>query len=1059
MSIARYSFLPYLRRGVAAAVETPATGLRASISASLTLSDGRAARITPLQNFQVVGPGDVLGVNPSMIVRTEPKSWTTDFEPNYFVFIEFYDEDFPWRFTPSPATGSHRLQPWLTLLVLKSDEFTAISEPGRPLPAIRLSGSASDARPPADQQWAWAHVQLGAEVAAVGVTTPDPGRLTEALVTSPDASVSRLISPRRLEPRTAYHALLVPTFEAGRLAGLGLDVPTTMSGTTGVSADATELPVYHQWYFRTGAKGDFEELVRRLQPRTADPSVGLRLMDISRPGFGVPAATNPAITDADGSTLIPDNTVGFEGALKSPSMRPHGLDATSIFGADVAFVANLASTIEDSGSDGGDPIVSAPIYGRWHALARRVDPTAAERWLNSLNTDPRHRGAAGLGARVIREKQENYMRIAWEQIGDVLTANRKILGWQASVEVSAQAYSRHLKTQPKEALLPMVGPVLPRVRGSPSTLRHLLNESRVPAAVFSGSMRKLLRRRGAIARRVFGSDIPQGPVGMLAEAVNEGRASADPPRPAIAAPTLERMRDLVVPPASGWMRALDRFKLWLLLLVLLIAAFAAILLVGSLGLAGALSVAVGIAAAGAALIGWLGYREADRRAAREALDIAALTAEQVGAVEGRATFSVPRPGEIPAAGGDAGTAQRFRTAMQQFAELLSARTPPALERPKFDLAHAQASVLGALRPWVSMPLRAGSSIRIGGKPLPEHLQATITEPLMKGRTFSLLQRVMAYPDIKEPMYQPLAKLSKDFVLPNLDLVPANTITLLETNPPFIEAYMVGVNHECCSEFLWREYPTDQRGSPFRQFWDVTTVAAVAGETLAQRSERLKDIPPIHRWAAASALGSHDQRRGAAAGERIVVVIRGDLLRRYPNAMITAQRAKWATSGAAHLGIADPEGSRTLANENHDDIRYPVLGAHFAPDVQCIGFDLSAETVRGPNGLVETEAAKAAFPGPDLGWFFVIQEVPGEPRFGLDETVPEEVNPRRWDNLAWEHVAAPNGFVDVALPFLVTPPGRLDAGDPQWGANAADMAAILYQKPVMVAIHGRHMLRL
>ena len=28
----------------------------------------------------------------------------------------------------------------------------------------------------------------------------------------------------------------------------------------------------------------------------------------------------------------------------------------------------------------------------------------------------------------------------------------------------------------------------------------------------------------------------------------------------------------------------------------------------------------------------------------------------------------------------------------------------------------------------------------------------------------------------------------------------------------------------------------------------------------------------------------------------------------------------------------------------------------------------------------------------------------------------------------------------------------------WGANSADMATILYQKPVMVGVHGRNMLK-
>ena len=41
-----------------------------------------------------------------MVVRTEPLNRITNFEPNYLAFIEFYDEDFLWRYTPARANGS-----------------------------------------------------------------------------------------------------------------------------------------------------------------------------------------------------------------------------------------------------------------------------------------------------------------------------------------------------------------------------------------------------------------------------------------------------------------------------------------------------------------------------------------------------------------------------------------------------------------------------------------------------------------------------------------------------------------------------------------------------------------------------------------------------------------------------------------------------------------------------------------------------------------------------------------------------------------------------------------
>ena len=39
--------------------------------------------------------------------------------------------------------------------------------------------------------------------------------------------------------------------------------------------------------------------------------------------------------------------------------------------------------------------------------------------------------------------------------------------------------------------------------------------------------------------------------------------------------------------------------------------------------------------------------------------------------------------------------------------------------------------------------------------------------------------------------------------------------VLETNPKFVEAFMVGLNTEMSHELLWRGFPTDQRGTYFR----------------------------------------------------------------------------------------------------------------------------------------------------------------------------------------------------------------------------------------------------
>ena len=56
-----------------------------------------------------------------MVVRTEPRNWISNFEPNYLAFVEFYDEDFLWRYTPARPNGE-KLSPWLALLVLKAPD-------------------------------------------------------------------------------------------------------------------------------------------------------------------------------------------------------------------------------------------------------------------------------------------------------------------------------------------------------------------------------------------------------------------------------------------------------------------------------------------------------------------------------------------------------------------------------------------------------------------------------------------------------------------------------------------------------------------------------------------------------------------------------------------------------------------------------------------------------------------------------------------------------------------------------------------------------------------------
>ncbi|HET9442851.1 MAG TPA: hypothetical protein VFO65_05975, partial [Acidimicrobiales bacterium] len=140
------------------------------------------------------------------------------------------------------------------------------------------------------------------------------------------------------------------------------------------------------------------------------------------------------------------------------------------------------------------------------------------------------------------------------------------------------------------------------------------------------------------------------------------------------------------------------------------------------------------------------------------------------------------------------------------------------------------------------------------------------------------------PTFPQPMFQPLAELSQELVLPGVEGVPADTVTLLRANPRFIESYMVGLNHELAREMLWREFPGDRQATFFRQFWDARIGDAGAGP--------LTDIAPLAAWDPDLGLGGNATAVGGP--DMVVLLVRGELLRRYPSATVFARRAQWGS---------------------------------------------------------------------------------------------------------------------------------------------------------------------
>src|SRR6478736_2146996 len=98
MADVTYQFLSYVRTGFASSIVTPDTlgaGQPALATAPVTVNVSGAAPTPVTHNVTVYGPGDVIGISHSQIVRTDPIDGAIGVEPNYFAQIEFDRPDLP----------------------------------------------------------------------------------------------------------------------------------------------------------------------------------------------------------------------------------------------------------------------------------------------------------------------------------------------------------------------------------------------------------------------------------------------------------------------------------------------------------------------------------------------------------------------------------------------------------------------------------------------------------------------------------------------------------------------------------------------------------------------------------------------------------------------------------------------------------------------------------------------------------------------------------------------------------------------------------------------------
>ncbi len=1105
--IANYAFLPWLRQGIANTITTAdgdtSVKTRASIQVALTLSGdpvGAGAELTGAvtQNVQLYGPGDIVSFEQqavtTAILRTDPRPGITNFESNYLPAIEFYDEDFPWRYTPAAAdgTGLH-LRPWIALVVLADGEFSP-PQVNAVTKVQFITVPNANVFPPPDELWAWAHVHFNTSLSGDPnkLVSPDMSQvlpLVQSLLEqNPDIAYSRLVCPRRLQDSTNYTAFVMPVFETGRLTALGEALTTAPHATFSAWApysgkpEPTNYPFFYSWNFQTGSHGDFEYLVRLLKPQPVDSRVGTRDMDVQDPGSNLPGITDAAlagILKLGGALRVPDlDLTADELALRQkyenwdqpyPDNFETGLakfiNLPDDYATQTAEAANTASAIGPGIDDDPDPLITAPLYGRWHALTQRLlfDRTGGAvpnptNWVHRLNLDPGFRVPASFGTDVVETNTEEYMNYAWEQIGDVLAANSRIRRLLVAREVSWRWHETSVKPLAAaqfERAFAVLAPVSSRVMASPTTILYAQRSSLVPPVYTAAVTRRVMRPGSRLIRTLpFTAEVtPQN----LMTRVNSGQVSPAPPvvvPPGVT--TVDKAADATPTTVPGWIATLLSHLPWLPLAVLIATIVLALiaLLIPVAGIVIAVAIVIGGVILYRQLLRWQQLLKAPG-----SLTEAGQTPQAVDQFPKSPDFTIQMPGSTvrPAIGAtDSPTAVRFKTALREsFSLIVTTRTVSARPAPvALNLADLTTKMVTAVDPQVTIPRRGLSTISI-----PSWIRDLI------GDNFG---EVMAYPKIDLPMYEALKDISSELFLPNLNLISPNSITLIETNQKFIEAYMVGLNHEFARKLLWREYPTDQRGSYFRQFWDPRSYRDTDNLTPDQLKEKLYDIPELHRWALTSNLGDHNNRATLEKGEEAVLVIRGELLKRYPTAVIYAHHAQWTLNKGGSIDHTQPRTLQDIDAAFEDNpppsiVRTPLYEAKIDPDIYFFGFDLT---------ITEAKGGPGNSPSDDPGWFFVIKERPGEPRFGLELARTGQLDV--FDELTWDD-AVPGIVPGTHLPaeslstvHLLPPPAADPEGKkPQYtddvqvataAVSSARWAYLLFRQPVMVAVHADEMLR-
>ncbi|MCE7980208.1 MAG: hypothetical protein DYG89_03380 [Caldilinea sp. CFX5] len=821
-------------------------GARLGSKVTLTLRDSYENHTaTGEAAFTLLAASDVAGLQAGAIKHMAPAPFARDAETTKLVHVDLWEADLPWRYTPLPNDPAQKLRPWLVLLVGTGEELQV--EAGvvtKVADAVLLEHNL-------DHSHLWAHTQFDGNQEIARILSPRGAKKNGAG------------RPVGLLPQHEYQAVLVPAFnDAGqpmwRVNGATV---TTNFGRKGV------LPAFHAWRFWTTEAGDFETLAAALHiPPAAD--VGKAKLHYRR---SVPA---------DGIDLkLAMEVRGAITSLQDP-VAP-----------DPALLAQVITDV-DGLNDALENTIGLPPYGRpW-----LPDPDSIESgWPHELTDDPRARGVAGLGVWLGVEAQETLMDAAVQQAGALREAGQRINQLALGLWAAGRLWDQRLPSEPNERLH-ILGPLMARLLAADGGVvldRVTGDSSPLPPALFSSAAQRLLRDRSSITRRLAE---PTGGLNRRAALDAANQPAPLPDRAPAGLPHTDQVAQaLGLPPLEELLRLDEQWladviaQLWVL-----VEQFSQeyrrlrqeLLQAGQL-----------------AELLLIRQEFGEKLPFELSAQLQARLPEQEMPCEGEGIIRLigARPGleiwEYYARLLESDSAQtEFYDALWQALRRCMARRPceellanldlPIEDRERFcdDLIDQlppppqpdQKPInLGAL----AGALAAALDPRQPTAPARVRLCATL-----KGVDCSRLTRPEYAIGLDFPTWELLRRYDKEWLLPGVGALEKDSITALQTNPAFIDAYLVGLNSQFLSEMRWRDLAVDRTCTPLRMFWGQVNYAT---------QQRQADIEPLAEWSKATdqPLGdlSHQTIQPSdpanATGSRLVIAFRSDLFRRYPSTLV------------------------------------------------------------------------------------------------------------------------------------------------------------------------------